>query len=296
MKSYSIKDLELLSGVKAHTIRMWEKRYNVFTPNRTNTNIRVYSEDELKKILNVALLNRRGFKISKITKLKDEELKKQIIQLHNVIDDYDQRVDMLIFAMINLDEKSVIDIYEDAIDVFGFEGAILNVLFPFLDKTGALWQASKVLPAQEHFATSLIRQKIIVGIDKLKSPKNPSPKKYLLFLPQDEYNELPLLFAQYIIKKSGNSIMYLGQNVPIEDVLIIFENYQPDFLFTFITLPFSRKFKIEFLRKISDGIGDKVFYVAGNSINNEELKFPSNTINLPTIKHIKDILISSEPA
>lgn len=219
MAVYSIKELEILSGIKAHTIRIWEKRYNLIEPHRTHTNIRYYTDCDLKKILNVAVLNRHGFKISNIARLNETELKEEIIRVSNSSKSHASFFESLIIAMIELDDNKLIGIIEKSASKIGFKETVIDVLYPFLEKIGVLWQAGDVNPVQEHFVSYLIRQKIIAAIDRLPDTSNPQAKRFLLLLPEGEWHELGLLFAHYMLKESGHEVIYLGQSVPYSDVL-----------------------------------------------------------------------------
>lgn len=234
MGKYSIKELEQLSGIKAHTIRIWEKRYSLIRPQRTETNIRFYSDHDLKKIINVAQLNNHGYKISKIAEMTEHELTQKVLELSETENDKSLHIDQLILAMINLDEER----FETALSGFfmryNFEQTITDIVYPFLEKTGVLWLTKNITPAQEHFISNLIRQKIIVGIDGLPLQSD-SPKKALLFLPEHELHEIGLLFYHYLLRKAGYRTIYLGQAVPHADLRQVYEVYQPEMLVTALT-------------------------------------------------------------
>jgi DNA-binding transcriptional MerR regulator len=160
MADYSIKDLEKVTGIKAHTIRIWEKRYAIVQPSRSDTNIRSYSDEDLKKLLNISLLNRNGMKISKLAKLSNSELQNKVMDLAEKPEDSDTKIEALLMAMIDLNEEDFQLTLNAAIDKFGFEKAFLNVVRPFLNKAGILWITGTINPAQEHFVSNMIRQKI----------------------------------------------------------------------------------------------------------------------------------------
>lgn len=221
MAVYSIKELENLSGIKAHTIRIWEKRYSLIYPHRTNTNIRYYTDNDLKKILNVAVLNRHGIKISNIAKLNDLELREEIIRVSGDSLTSDTLVDSLVLSMIDFDEYKLEALLEKSISKKGLKSTVTEVIYPFINKVGILWQSGDVYPAQEHFVSFLIRQKIIAATDGISSTFNPNGKKFLMLLPEGEWHELGLLIAQYLIKEAGHEVIYLGQSVPYSDVLAI---------------------------------------------------------------------------
>ena len=234
MSKYSIKELEKLSGIKAHTIRIWEKRYRIVLPQRSDTNIRSYSDDDLKKIINVSLLNNNGLKISKIADLTAEELVKKVNELSESTSSPDIHIDQLIVAMVDLDEENFEHILSELIQRCGFEKTIITVVYAFLQKIGVLWQTGNISPAQEHFISNLIRQKIIVAIDSLPlAPKN--RPRALLFLPEAELHELGLLFYYYLVKKEGFRTYYLGQMVPYKDIVALCQSHSPKIMVTAIT-------------------------------------------------------------
>jgi len=221
MAVYSIKELETLSGIKAHTIRIWEKRYNLIDPHRTNTNIRYYTDEDLKKILNVAVLNRHGIKISNIAKLSELELKEEILRVSGDPNSSDAFVDSLIMAMIDFDEYKLEALLEKSIRKKGLLSTVTEVIYPFIVKVGILWLSGDVYPAQEHFVSFLIRQKIISATNAVSHTFNANSKKFLMLLPEGEWHELGLLIAQYLVKEANHEVIYLGQSVPYTDVLAI---------------------------------------------------------------------------
>lgn len=236
MAKYTIKDLEKLSGVKAHTIRIWEKRHNIVTPARTDTNIRFYSDDDLKKIINVSLLNNHGFKISKIADMSVEDLNQRVKALSETDNQFSVHIDQLIVSMIDIDEERFEKILNNLILRYGFEETVTTVVYPFLQKIGILWQTETITPAHEHFISNLIRQKLIVAIDGLSMPDK-GAKRVLLFLPEGELHEIGLLFSHYLARKYGYRSYYLGQSLPHKDLLVIAAQHQPDLLITSITSP-----------------------------------------------------------
>ena len=234
MHSFTIKDLENLSGIKAHTIRIWEQRYGFLKPERTDTNIRYYSNDELKKILNVALLNKYGFKISHIDKMNEGEIKEKILSLSQMEAQQERIVNDLIQCMVDIDIERLEIILDKYIGARGIEKAITQIIFPFLQKIGILWLTNHINPAQEHLVTNIIRQKLIVGIDGIVSSLKVN-KSVLLFLPDGEYHELGLLFMNYLLKSRGVTTIYLGSSVPLKDVEYVVKLKKPDYLYSHLT-------------------------------------------------------------
>ena len=271
MHSYTIKDLENLSGIKAHTIRIWELRYSFLKPSRTDTNIRFYSNDELKTILNVALLNKYGFKISHIDKMNEGEINDKIISLNQTEAQQERIVNLLIQHMIDLD----IERFEDLIDSFitskGIEKTISQIIFPYLQKIGILWLTNHINPAQEHLVTNIIRQKLIVGIESVKSLIKIN-KTVLLFLPEGEYHELSLLFMNFMLKSKGVNTIYLGCSIPIHDVEYLVTLKKPDYLYTHLTTP-GAKFNFDkFITEVSKKFAGTQIVISGQLTNSYEKK------------------------
>lgn len=234
MNVFTIKDLENLSGIKAHTIRIWEQRYHFLKPCRTETNIRYYSNEELKKVLNVALLNKYGFKISHINKMDAGEVNEKILSLTQTLAQQERIINELIEHMIELRIQKVEGILDNYIQLKGIERAITQIIFPFMEKIGILWITNHINPAQEHLVTNIIRQKLIVGIESANSTLKVD-KTILLFLPEGEYHEIGLLVMYYILKSRGVNTIYLGSNVPLKDVEYVVNLMKPDYLYTHIT-------------------------------------------------------------
>jgi len=234
MNAFTIKDLENLSGIKAHTIRIWEQRYTFLKPQRTDTNIRFYSNEELKIVLNIALLNKYGYKISHIDKMKPEELREKIVSLSQAEAQQERMINELIQFMIDLDMDKFESLLDNFIMAKGVDKAIMQVIFPFLEKIGILWITNHVNPAQEHLVTNIIRQKLIVGIEGAFTHYVMN-KTILLFLPEGEHHELGLLYIYYLLKNKGVRILYLGANVPINDVEFVARIKKPDYLYTHLT-------------------------------------------------------------
>jgi len=235
VKKYSISDIEGLIGVKAHTIRAWEVRYNLVPPKRTATNIRYYNDEDLKMLLNVVTLNENGYKISKIAKMSSKQIADLVVQLKTDWSNDTVQILQLSNAALTYDEVAFSDILAGCISEMGLTKAMDTVLFPFMKKIGMLWQIGTIDPSHEHFASNLIRDRIIVEIDKVEKPKKENPKRFLLFLPEAEMHETGLLFARYLLKKCGHDTLYLGQEIPYSDVTKVLKSYKPDFAFIVLT-------------------------------------------------------------
>ena len=243
MPTYSIKDLEQVSGIKAHTIRIWEQRYNFLQPSRTVTNIRTYSPVELKIILNVSFLNKYGFKISHIDKMSPEQMEEKILTINQMDAQKERAVINLIKDMVSLNMPAFEKQLDNYIAQKGVEKTIVEVIFSFLERVGILWMTGHINPAQEHLATNILRQKIIYGIEKLM-PVNKYTKRIVLFLPEAEYHELGILYVHFLLKQNGIYVDYLGANIPMADLEFLVRRTQPDYLFCHITSP-AKKFKLD---------------------------------------------------
>jgi len=262
MANYSIKDLEKLSGIKAHTIRIWEKRYRLVEPKRTDTNIRTYCDGDLKRLLNISMLNRNGHKISKIATLSDAELSEKIIHLTQNVKDTQSQIENLTIAMIELDEEKFEKAISRSIIQMGFEETIAKIIYPFFVNIGLMWQTGTISPAQEHFVSNLIRQKILVAIDSQLNSLRSNAKTFALFLPEGELHELGLLFYAYMIRKRGHKVIYLGQSVPIDDLYSVIEKKQVDYLMTTF-FSFTPDEIDKLIGRLAEGFADKKIMIVG---------------------------------
>lgn len=275
LSTYSIKDLEKLSGIKAHTLRIWEQRYGVLKPQRTESNIRYYSNEDLKKILNINILNNHGIKISKIIKLSDKEISQKVIELSQVNTAIDTQIDALMLAMIELDELRFEQVVTSSIVQNGFENTISKIIFPFLKKIGVMWQTGAVNPAQEHFISNLIRQKVIVGIDRLPYPTSKTAPRYMFFLPEGELHELSLLLYCYMAKARGAHTIYLGQSVPLDDIQKVFNVRKPQFVVSVFTFSFQIETE-DYIKQLSKVLSESTILLSGFQLMEYKKKLPSN--------------------
>ncbi len=272
MNAFTIKDLENLSGIKAHTIRMWEQRYNFLKPQRSCTNIRYYSNDELKTILNIALLNKYGYKISHIDRMQPSEISEKILALRDVEAIQERIINELVREMVELQTEKFEVTLNRYIKEKGIEKTVKEIIFPFLEKIGILWQTGHIMPAQEHFVTNIIRQKLIVAIDSL--PGNPQGKTCILFLPEGEYHELGLLFLSYLVKSHGARALYLGANVPMRDLESIILAMKPEMAFVHLTTT-SANFNFEKFLRIIDQKSNKIpIIISGYPTSNYHKEIP----------------------
>jgi DNA-binding transcriptional MerR regulator len=273
MNAFTIKDLENLSGIKAHTIRIWEQRYTFLKPQRTDTNIRYYTNDELKKVLNIALLNKYGFKISHIDKMNAQELRDKIISLNQAEAQQERLINEMLQCMIDLDMDRFENVLDEFIAAKGIDKAIHYLVFPFLDKIGILWLTNNIHPAQEHLVTNIIRQKLIVGIESVVSHLSPD-RKVILFLPEGEHHELGLLYIYYLLKSRGVQVIYLGSNVPLSDLEYITRSKKPDFVYTHLTC-IAGNFNYEkYLHQVHESVHGIPLVISGQLARNFSRKPP----------------------
>ena len=213
--NFSIKNLEHLSGIKAHTIRIWEKRYNLFEPERTETNIRLYNLDSLQKLLNVSMLYKNGFKISKIAKMEESEIKNKVHTITLQKSPYDWSLGLFKLSMINFDQRLFTNTFDELMGKMSFGEIYQSIFTPLMIELGVLWQTNSISPSHEHFITSLIKQKIHSLCEKLQENQpQKTDKIYILYLPDNEIHELGLLYLNYEILDHGYKTIFLGQSVP----------------------------------------------------------------------------------
>lgn len=265
MAEYKIKDLEALTGIKAHTIRIWEKRYNLISPERTDTLIRTYTDEDLTNLLSVALLNKNGIKISKIVDMGKEQISKKVWDLKFSKNENSSQ-EKLILALIELDEDLFRNTLQSLIDSVGLEETFASHLIPFLDRIGIMWIVGTIHPAQEHFVSNLIRQKVISEIDKLSVPNN-DIKPVMLYLPEHEWHEISLLYYQYILRRNGINTVYLGQSLPYDSLLLTIEKLAPRALVTSWLTAVDEKYMINYFKQLSNDIDGIEIYAGGYQVN-----------------------------
>jgi DNA-binding transcriptional MerR regulator len=282
MGAYTIRELENLSGIKAHTIRIWEKRYGLITPQRTSTNIRSYCDSELKKLLNISILNRNGIKISKIAQLSPDEITSKINEFTQEITSTESQIESLVLAMIDLDEHRFEHVLSRSIILFGFEETVIRVLYPFFVRVGLMWQTGSVNPVQEHFITNLVKQKFYAAIDGLVGQEKEGAKLFVFFLPEGEYHEIGLLFSCYLARKHGCRTIYLGPSLPVNDLAEILRNKKVDFLYTALISSYSGIELSGYIRMLSSQFSNHIIYLSGSRIMQHQEDLPSNIRILTT--------------
>ncbi|HLP20283.1 MAG TPA: MerR family transcriptional regulator [Chitinophagales bacterium] len=277
MAHYSIKEVETLTGVKAHTLRIWEQRYHLLKPRRTKTNIRYYTDEQLRLLLNIGTLNRSGMKISKIAGLTSEQMGKEVLVLHNTPNS-DNLLDSMIHCMLDFDERRFEKILSNAIMKIGFEATVTRLIFPFLNRTGVLWATGSVKVVQEHYITNLIRRKILVATDAQPVEPNAQSKKFVLFLPEQESHELLLLFTEYLLRKNNHEVAYIGARLPVGELAYIYQVYKPDYLVTFLTAPLEDTTPAAYCKKLSTMFPQCKIVTGGVQMEQVKGGLPSNCV------------------
>ncbi len=291
MNAFTIKDLENLSGIKSHTIRIWEQRYSFLKPNRTDTNIRYYNNEELKTILNVALLNKYGFKISHIDKMTESDMSQKILSINVQYAQQENVVNSMIQAMINMDLDVFDLVLNDYIKMRGIEKTIHQLIFPFMERIGVLWVTGHINPAQEHLVSNMIKQKLIVGTEMI-SPMIKLNKTGILFLPEGEFHELGLLYVQFLLKSKGIKVYYLGANVPIEDVEYVIKHKNPDFIYSHLT-SVSSAFSFEkFINLSLKKLNGVPFIISGRLAASYEKKIPPQINFKKSVQEVTEFISS----
>jgi len=262
MQTYSIADLEKLSGIKSHTIRIWEKRYNIVSPERSETNIRAYNDDQLKKILNVSFLINNGMKISKVASLSVAEMAEKVIKLSSNSEGFESQINDFVICSLQFDESLFEKTYNKLREKFELAFIYENIFIPSLIRIGALWSSGELFPAQEHFFSNLIKQKFCHAIEEV-SISNSLNKKAFLFLPPWEDHDFALLYANMILKQIGVDVVNVGNTISINSIEQCVRKINPDILFTTFIVGQKVSLLQDFCDALKGCTNAKLFY-AGN--------------------------------
>ncbi len=266
MGEYKIKDIEILTGIKAHTLRIWEKRYGIPCPSRTETKIRNYSDEDLTEILNVAILNKNGWKISHIAELNSADKVSKVIELRSH-ETHDIHFENLLLALLELDEHLFTETLEKLVISDGVEKTFSKHLSAFLERIGVMWITGSIQPGQEHFITHLVRQKLIGLTDRMSLPSKSAPK-VLLFLPENEWHELSLLFYHYILRSKGVNSVYLGQSLPYQAVVDSIKQVKPSAIITSCIASTEENFYSDYFKRLKEDSNGLPIFAGGLQIVN----------------------------
>ncbi|MFT5749691.1 MAG: DNA-binding transcriptional MerR regulator [Ancylomarina sp.] len=292
MSKYSIKDLEQITGIKAHTIRIWERRYDIIQPKRTQTNIRFYSDEDLKKLLNISMLNASGIKISHLAKLESTDIETKVIDLSQSNKLEDSSIKKLILATINFDENLFENILSNSINNIGIEDTIAEILFPFFKQVGVLWQVGSINPAQEHFISNLVRQKLFVAIDSVSISLPKEAKKVIFFLREGEFHDLSILFYNYIAKNNGIRTLFLGQNLPYNDLEKVVADYRADAIVTSFIAPEKEGQLNDYLNRLERSFTFIEIFVTGLQLQQKDISIPDGLSVFSSSSTFKDLLVN----
>lgn len=292
MNRFSIRDIENLTGIKAHTIRIWEQRYGILQPKRTPTNIRYYDGDDLKLALRIALLNQYGYKISRIQKMDDSEINKLIQKIHDDQFQLQIQVNDLLEATLELDTEKFETVLNGFINKNGIEATVETLIFAFLDKIGVMWMTDRLFPAQEHIVSNIIYRKIAAAIEGLPSidSKNESLPSVLLYLPEGEIHDISLLYVYYILKKHKKKPIYLGPNSPMKEVDFVYQHKPIDYIYTHLTSVSSEFDGNNYLKKLSSSFPNAKIYVSGTMLRGAKYDVQDNIQFIYSLEEARNIL------
>jgi len=285
MQEFSIKELESYTGIKAHTIRIWEQRYGLLAPDRTGTNIRKYSDKDLKYLLNVSLLINSGYKISQIAGMSDNALTQTVSNCASLGQQEHHVLHLLKISMLNYDEELFHQAINQQILDNGLEATYRDILMPFLHQIGILWQANVICPAQEHFVSALIRQKIFSMVEGLNRNGTDTRRPVVMYLPDLEIHELSLIMLHYLLRLNGRRSVFLGQSVPLDDLIQVYQRLGAvDFVSIFTTNP-SPVLLPDYLKKLTRHFEDTgcQFHLTGNIMTGVRSPDPSFISAYPNV-------------
>lgn len=294
MNLFSISQLSQFSGIKPHTIRIWEQRYNAFKPNRSDGNTRYYDDSQLRRLLNIVSLMESGHKVSSLCSMADNDLYLLVSNLNTfeTSESTEYFISQLIAAGINYDTGYFELIFSDCVLKFGMKDAYMKVIYPMMERIGLMWATDSLPTAHEHFISNIVRQKILAVLDSIESP-DPESENWLLFLPENEFHEVGLLYAHLVIRLSGKKVIYLGSNLPVESVISAVRDIEPDNLLMFLVhydLPEQIQTN---LNKLNNSFTGNKIYLAGNNKLISQIYLNSNMEYLQSIESLEVVLNSS---
>ncbi len=290
MGHYSLLELVKLTGIQAATIRVWERRYHILKPHRTITNRRWYDDDDLRRLLNISTLYRKGIKISKIAAFSQSEIEEKVTILTKDFITYDTWIDSMITAMISFNKNAVNEILLRSIINKGFEETFTGLVFPFFRRVGTLWQTGYVNTGAEHFISGIFRSRLISAIDSLTPPDSRGKKRVIMYLPEHELHELSLLFYEYLIIMMGYEVIYLGQSTPVDSVIEVNEKWHSDILVTGLVsgMPFTRAG--DYLNGLSNTFSKQKILVGGLLADEADKRNYPNVFSLRSVSDLKSHL------
>ena len=290
MNRFSIRDIENLTGVKAHTIRIWEQRYGILTPKRTSTNIRYYDAEDLKMALRVALLNNFGYKISRIHQMTDVDMSSLIQKISDVEFRMMALTNELLEATLRMDTTRFEQLLNNFITRHGIERTIEELIFQFLEKVGILWMTSRLAPAQEHLVSNILFRKLAVAIEKLPLPEAGRTPCAMLYLPEGEIHEISLLYVYYMLRKQGKNVIYLGANSPVREVQLVYEAKRPDYIYTHLTSTAHDFDLAKYVKRLNELMPDADILMSGAMLREKKGPRPANIRFLHSLAEVREAI------
>ena len=287
MRHYTLYELEKLTGILAATIRVWERRYNIINPKRTDTNRRWYDDDDLRRLINISIVYHSGIKISKIAKYSGSELEEKAEFLTRDSFISDTPIKSLIVAMLSFNANAVNEILLRSIINIGFEETFSSVVFPFLRRVGIMWHTGSVNTGGEHFISNIFRGRLISAIDSLPPANDPKSKKVIMFLPINELHELGLLFYSYLIHRLGHKVLYLGQTTPFSALAEVNEKWHSDILVTGTLSYLSISEPEEYLNNLSSTFKSQKILVSGSLADQPVIEKYNNIYPIRSVSDLK---------
>ncbi|GAA4107081.1 MerR family transcriptional regulator [Aquimarina addita] len=293
-QNFSIKDLENLCGVKAHTIRIWEKRYDLLSPERTETNIRTYNLKSLQRLLNVTYLVNNGYKISRVSKLNREEIDEYVRRIVSDSSTRNQAINSFKIAMLNYDLKLFLETFDKLLEKKSFKHIFVDIFIPLLTEIGLLWQTNTISPSHEHFITNLIKQKLLLHIEKLYHIQPTKlDKAFVLFLPENEIHELGLLYAHYEILLKGYKSIYLGPSIALDDLSNMLNFHENIIFVSYFTIRPEKEKVPDYVKSFNqivcaERISD--FWMLGKQVMNRKNDSTNNTYYFDSVEDLSNAL------
>jgi MerR family transcriptional regulator, light-induced transcriptional regulator len=272
MQNFSIRNIELLTGIKAHTLRIWELRYDFFKAQRKESKQRFYSNEDLQKLLCISFLYHNGWKISRISALSDEEINETVNKIEIGDANYSTYLQKLLQAAINFNEASFLETINKLIQTIGFEKTVTEVCYPYLMRVGLLWDTNRVIPAQEHFSSYIIQNRIISETEVYSARQNESPE-IILFCPENEHHELPLLYLNYLLRKNGWRVLYLGKDIKLIDLKEAAKIEGIKYLYLHLVTNFTGLFVDDYFENLRKTFPDKKIFASGKGIEQSQRSF-----------------------
>lgn len=293
MVVYSIKDMENLSGVKAHTLRIWEKRYDIIHPKRTATNIRYYTDEDLRHLLNVCYLYKKGYKISKIAEMNEDDLK-QTISDYSLVDlNEKDKVDTLMMFILELDAYNLNKVLDHSIEQKGLEETMNDLIYPLLDRLSMKWLAGSFQSVHESFVTQIIRAKIQIAIESAPEQPNFSPT-YIIYLPESEQQELSMLYMHFLLKKNRCKVINLGNDVSLKDVIASAEVLKPNYIFTIINNELKQGSFKNYIEELTSCENYERLLITGYQTVAQSIKWPANTTVFKNLGEMLNFIIDKK--